>query len=121
MSREYRSWASLIAKTENPNTEGFRYYGQKGIRMSPEWRNSFETFFADIGPIPEGRFRLERLDKAGDFMPGNAEWTERKPRMRQTQSVFARADKEAKRREKAEQKLIKRRERAAARRKEETK
>lgn len=77
MSPEYRTWASMIAKCSNPNTLGWRWYGGRGISVCPEWRR-FDQFFADIGPKPADRYRLEREDKLGDFEPSNASWVERK-------------------------------------------
>ena len=41
----------------------------------------FDQFLADMGEKPEGAF-LSRIDKNGNFEPGNCEWQVFKPRKR---------------------------------------
>jgi hypothetical protein len=66
---EYTAWQSMIYKCENPRSGGWSYYGGKGVRVCPQWRHSFETFLEDVGFKPQGRYRLERLNKNSDFTP----------------------------------------------------
>lgn len=58
------------------------FYGGKGIRVCPEWE-SFETFFADMGPRPEG-MSLERKDGSKNYCKDNCKWATRKEQMRNT-------------------------------------
>jgi hypothetical protein len=58
---EYRIWAGII---------------RRGRRTSvcPEWRNSFETFFRDVGPRPSADMSLRRINKDQGYFPGNVRW-----------------------------------------------
>ena len=51
-------------------------YGARGIRVCDEWRDSFETFLADMGLKPGvGRaVSLERRDNDGPYAPWNCFW-----------------------------------------------
>lgn len=80
MSPEYRAWASAISKCGNPQQAAWFWYGARGISVCEEWRRSFPAFLADVGPKPDGNYRLERIDKHDDFTPQNAMWVERRKR-----------------------------------------
>jgi hypothetical protein len=67
---EYRTWASMIARTTNPNSDNYIHYGGRGIVMCAGWRNSFEQFYADVGPRPPGH-TIDRIDADGNYEPGN--------------------------------------------------
>lgn len=49
-------------------------YGGKGVRMYGPWAQDFGVFLRDIGEPPPG-MRLTRINKEGDFVPGNVRWT----------------------------------------------
>jgi hypothetical protein len=38
----------------NPNGTGYSLYGGRGIKVYPEWQDSFEAFLADMGERPAG-------------------------------------------------------------------
>jgi hypothetical protein len=69
-SPEYRAWCSIAYRCENPRSSAWTCYGARGIRVCPEWRHSFETLLREVGRKPFGT-RLERVNKAGHFTPGN--------------------------------------------------
>lgn len=71
---EYRSWECMKARCLNPNTEGFERYGRRGIKVCDRWLDSFENFFADMGPKPTKRHTIDREDVDGNYEPSNCRW-----------------------------------------------
>ena len=43
-TRLYSIWTNMITRTTNPKGTAYQRYGGRGIKMCPEWRNSFEAF-----------------------------------------------------------------------------
>lgn len=82
-TREYSIWCGIIGRTENPRNSAYKNYGGRGIKMSKEWRNSFERFFEDMGKCPEG-LSLERKDNDGPYSKDNCEWASRRVQSRNT-------------------------------------
>jgi len=69
----YRSWRAAKERCHNPNSSNYPSYGGAGIEMCRRWRDSFETFLADIGERPAGA-TLDRLDQCKGYEPGNVQW-----------------------------------------------
>lgn len=71
-TREYKSWWHMISRCreEAKSRRNVRY---EGIKVCPEWENSFETFLEDMGECPDG-FELDRVDSYGDYTPANCRW-----------------------------------------------
>ena len=71
---EHRAWKAIKGRCYNKNNQDYRLYGERGIRVSDEWLNSFETFLADMGPRPSDKHSIERNDSDGDYCAGNCRW-----------------------------------------------
>lgn len=70
--RAYQSWTQMRLRCENPNSDGWKYYGARGITVCDRWR-SFANFFADMGDRPSGT-SLDRINNDGHYEPGNCRW-----------------------------------------------
>lgn len=72
-TKEYNTWTGVVNRTSNATESTRKWYFDKGIGMSEEWRSSFEQFYADLGPCPEG-YSLDRIDPSGDYCKENCRW-----------------------------------------------
>lgn len=83
---EYRVWNGLIDRCENPNNNSYHRYGGRGITVCPRWRESFEAFYADMGPRPSPRHQLDRKDNEKGYEPGNCRWATKAVQANNTRS-----------------------------------
>ena len=72
---EFRIWAKIIERCENPKSQAYKYYGGRGISICERWRHSFVEFFQDMGPRPSPEHQIDRYpDMNGNYEPGNCRW-----------------------------------------------
>lgn len=82
-TREYKIWEGMKRRCLYPDEVNYKNYGGRGIKICHEWRHSFPTFLADMGPCPAPGFSIERKNNDGDYSKENCYWCgSRKVQMR---------------------------------------
>ena len=77
-SPEYQAWSGAKTRCYNKTRKDFINYGQRGITVCQRWQNSFENFYADMGPRPSSTHTLERRNNQKGYNPENCYWAPRK-------------------------------------------
>jgi hypothetical protein len=62
----------------NPNNEGYKNYGGRGITVCDRWLNSYEDFISDVGHPPSPLHSIDRINNNGNYEPGNCRWATKK-------------------------------------------
>jgi hypothetical protein len=71
-AREYMSYSSAKSRcTNQKDTFHWKDYGGRGIKFL---FTSFEQFFAELGPRPEGTTLDRYPNNDGNYEPGNVRW-----------------------------------------------
>ena len=67
-------WTSIKQRCLNPNVSGYDSYGGRGIKIHPDWVDSFESFYTYMGDKPTAAHSIDRIDNDGNYEPGNVRW-----------------------------------------------
>lgn len=86
----YSTWLGMKNRCSNPNNNGYKYYGGKGVRVCDRWKESFENFLNDMGTKPVG-MSIDRIDSNGDYEPSNCKWSTREEQNKNRKFKYQRA------------------------------
>lgn len=72
-------YSSMKQRCYNQNTENYKYYGGRGVKVCDEWLNSSQAFYdwARSNGYDE-TLTLDRIDNNGNYEPGNCRWVSMK-------------------------------------------
>lgn len=71
-SPEFSVWHSMKQRCYDENNISHVYY--EHVEVCPEWLNSFEQFFEDMGPRPGPTYSLDRIDPEKGYFKENCRW-----------------------------------------------
>jgi len=77
----YRKLQNMKARCNNPNTESYKMYGAKGIRVCDEWANGREGFYNFFKWSMEHGWKegltIDRINPDGNYEPNNCRYITR--------------------------------------------
>ncbi len=80
-------WCQMKQRCGNKNSDSYRWYGARGIKVCERWKNSFQAFLEDMGERPEG-MSIDRINNDGDYEPGNCRWATAKEQANNTRKTM---------------------------------
>jgi len=83
---EYKIWCGIKRRCFNKNEPGFKHYGERGITMCQEWKDSFLSFYNYMGKRPSKDYSIERKENEKNYEPGNCIWATKEMQMNNMRS-----------------------------------
>lgn len=74
----YRAYYSMLERCNNPNSNVYKYYGGRDIKVCDEWSGKNGVFSFYKWSMKNGwsdGLSLDRIDVNGDYEPSNCRWT----------------------------------------------
>lgn len=84
-SPEYRHWCSVKNRCRNTNSKDYIKYSQF---EHDDIVDSFESFFAELGPRPSPNHSVDRIDNRDGYRRGNVRWATRREQARNTKTSY---------------------------------
>lgn len=74
-TRIFHEWQSMLQRCNNPNSQRYKDYGGRGIKVCDEWIDSFVSFCEwSLDNGYNETLTLDRKDVDGNYSPDNCRW-----------------------------------------------
>ena len=71
----YKRFLSMKDRCYNPNSNKYKNYGARGIKVCAEWINDFHAFYEwAMANGYKKELSIDRINVNGDYEPGNCRW-----------------------------------------------
>jgi hypothetical protein len=70
----YGSYSKMLYRCNNKDSERYRDYGGRGIKVCKEWQDSPTNFLRDMGERPSKKHSIERVDNERGYFKENCIW-----------------------------------------------
>lgn len=90
--RLYSIWGNMKQRCNNPNANGYAYYGGKGVKVCSDWAEHFASFYkwsTENGYADN--LTIDRIDSDGNYEPNNCRWITKSKNSRRA-SISAQAN-----------------------------
>lgn len=86
-SRLYGIWQSMRNRCYNKNSELYRLWGGRGIKICDEWKDDYKAFKAwSLGNGYRDDLSIDRINNDGDYSPDNCRWATNTEQMNNTRA-----------------------------------
>lgn len=92
-TRFYNIWKQLRQRCNNPDSPGYKFYGERGIKISERWDtflnfkdDMYELYISHCELHGDNNTSLDRINTKGNYSPENCRWATDKEQGRNTRT-----------------------------------
>ena len=82
--------AAAVTRCHSTTSKHYRHYGERGVRVYPEWRQDRSTFLRYVQTLDgwdQPDFEMDRINVDGNYEPGNIRFVSRSDNLRNKRKV----------------------------------